>query len=402
MKIAVIGGGSVRTPKLLIGLLHEQELLNLSEVSLMDDDVERLELIGNLAEEMLSLSNKDCKFKITYCDDYISAVKGADFVISSIRVGKEDGRIKDERVPLKYGVIGQETTGPGGFAMALRNIPPIVKLARCIEVYAPNAWLISFTNPSGIITQAVASYCNVKVIGICDAPSQLQRNLKNVYNLPDDSTFIDYFGLNHLGWIKRVVVNQSDIMPKILANIERYVDSERCKFFTSDFIKGLGLIPNEYLYFYYYAYEAVERIRHSKITRGEMIKKINTELFSELRRSKGENALKVYYLYNKARHNSYMKIDTGEFDSNQSAEYVTLRKLANIDSTEEKNIIKSITSYDRKSGGYEVIALQVIKSLLDKKGNIITVLGKNEGSIPGLDAEDIVEVPAHISRAGRF
>lgn len=402
MKIAIIGGGGVRTPKLLIGLLHEQELLNLTEVSLMDNDTERLELIGYLAEKMLSISNKDCKFRITYCDNYRSAVTGAKFVISSIRAGKEDGRIKDERIPLKYGVLGQETIGPGGFAMALRNIPPIIELAHSIEVYAPDAWLINFTNPSGIITQAVVSYCNVKMIGICDEPLQLETNLKNIYNLPDDSTFIDYFGLNHLGWIKRVIVNQSDEMPKILVNIENYVNSsETCKVFTSDFIRELGLIPNNYLYFFYYNHEAVERIKHSKITRGEMLKKLNAELFSKLKESKERDILETYYLYDKARSNSYMKIDTGKFDSNKLAEYVTLRQLANISSAKEENVMKILTSYDRNKG-YSAVALKVIKNLLNEKGDVLTVLGKNEGTIPWLSAEDVIEVPAHISKAGRY
>jgi len=195
-KIAIIGAGSTYTPELIDGFIKRKNELPVTDFYLMDIDKRKLKIVGNFAKRMLDANDIKCKFVMT--EDLKTAVKDADFVLSQIRVGKLEARIKDEKIPLKYGLIGQETTGIGGFMKALRTIPVMMEIAENIENYSPDAWLINFSNPSGIIAEALLNNTKVKTIGLCNVPIVMKReamqrtpeNAKNVH--------IDYVGLNHL------------------------------------------------------------------------------------------------------------------------------------------------------------------------------------------------------------
>ena len=203
MKLLVIGAG-IRTPLLLHGLIKRQEALGLSEITLYDADPDRLHTMGAFARHVAAQGG--ARFTVTAEPDLATAAQGASFVFCAIRVGQERHRIADERVPLQYGVLGQETTGPGGFAMALRTIPVLLDYAKILEAEAPDAWFVNFTNPAGLITQALTQQTNLRVVGICDTPTAMRRSVAAFLGHQESDLLIDYAGLNHLGWIRRVLV----------------------------------------------------------------------------------------------------------------------------------------------------------------------------------------------------
>ncbi|WP_455550388.1 family 4 glycosyl hydrolase, partial [Candidatus Hakubella thermalkaliphila] len=164
----------------------------------------------------------------------------------------------DEKVPLRFGVLGQETTGPGGFAMAVRTIPKIWEVASFIHEVSPETWFINFTNPSGIVTQAILSHTPLKkVVGICDAPSSIHKIISHLLSKKEDEVHIDYFGINHFGWIKGVYVDGKDVLPAILELIKEIPDFERVTRFPPELLAIIKLLPNPYLYYYYFKEEAL-------------------------------------------------------------------------------------------------------------------------------------------------
>ena len=195
MKIAVIGGAGVRTPLLVSGLTGSD--LQIEEVALYDADEPRLAIIGGVAERMSAGA------RITRCRSVDQCVSGAAFVFTSIRVGGIEQRVRDEAAAQRHGIVGQETIGPAGFAMAARTIPPMVDYAREIAARAPEAWIVNFTNPVGMVTEAMRT-ASERVIGICDTPTELFEEVAHALGVPSDRCHFDYFGLNHLGWLREV------------------------------------------------------------------------------------------------------------------------------------------------------------------------------------------------------
>ena len=191
----------------------------------MDIDKRKLEIVGNLAKRMLNANGINCEFVMT--EDLKTAVKDADFVLAQVRVGKLDARIKDEKIPLKYNLIGQETTGIGGFMKALRTIPVMMDIAEYVENYSPDAWLINFSNPSGIIAEALLNNTNVKMIGLCNAPIIMKREAMQRVPEGTSNIRIDYVGLNHLSWITAIYCDGREILQDQL--LEKH-----------DFINGYG------------------------------------------------------------------------------------------------------------------------------------------------------------------
>src|SRR5690606_15629499 len=234
------------------------------------------------AQYLVSKNNNP--FKVSFTTDVREAVVGADFIYSAIRVGQEESRIKDERVSLKYGVLGQETTGPGGFAMALRTIPVMIEYTKIINELAPNAWLLNFTNPSGLLAQALNTYGHHdKVIGICDAHAGIKNSLCKFLNIPHTRLQADYFGLNHLGWVPSVLVDGEEKLPEILENYEKLSRIAHIfSFFDAELIRNVGMLPNEYLFYFYYHDKAVKNINESNETRGEQIVRLSRTLFASL------------------------------------------------------------------------------------------------------------------------
>ncbi len=275
--IVVMGGGSSYTPEIMEGLISRCEELSLKQVWLVDIPAgeEKLSIVGKLAQRMAEKAGNPFSVNLTL--DRREALKGANYVVTQIRVGGIQARIKDERVPLRHGVIGQETTGPGGFAKALRTIPALLDISREMAELAPEAWLINFTNPSGIVTEAVSRHSTVKVIGLCNIPVNTERWIQKEFEAKAEEVYIEFVGLNHLVWINRVFCRGEDKTPELIAKTE--AEGE----WPAGLIASLGAIPCGYHHYYYDGIKSLEKLleaeREGKPTRGEQIVKIEQELF---------------------------------------------------------------------------------------------------------------------------
>jgi 6-phospho-beta-glucosidase len=273
MKITIIGAAGVRTPLILRSIIARQDMLGLHELALMDIDGERLELIGALTYPIER--SPDTRFQILRTTDSREALKDADFVITTFRVGGMESRVIDERVPLNHGLLGQETTGAGGFAMGIRSIPVLLDYVNQMGELCPKAWLINFANPAGMLTEAVIRQSGWrKVVGICDGPASMQLVIAALLQTKPEDIYLDYCGLNHLGWMKRILINNRDLMPEILEYIKSTGNVPGLPF-DAEFITSLNMIPNEYLYYYYYSNQAVNNIINAGESRGEQIVNLN-------------------------------------------------------------------------------------------------------------------------------
>ena len=299
MKIAVIGGAGVRTPLLANGLAHSD--LPIDEIGLFDIDQPRLETIAALAR-----SYAPC---VRAFSDVRDCVTGASFVFLSIRAGGSEARARDEATVIALGAIGQETVGPAGFAMAMRNIPPAVEYARLIAGAAPRAWIVNFTNPVGIVTQAMTVAGSARTIGICDTPTELFENVAQALDLPSDRCAFDYFGLNHLGWLREVYVDGDRQLSRLWDDPARLSRIYRSPLFSPAFLRELRLLPTEYLYYYYSPREALRNIVAAGRTRGREIAALNEQLFRDLANA-GPAARTIYEAYLRTRSAGYMQIES--------------------------------------------------------------------------------------------
>lgn len=286
LKIAVIGGGSSYTPELIEGFIKRYKELPVKDLYLVDieEGKEKLEIVGSLAKRMVEKAGVDINIHLTL--DRREAIKDADFVTTQFRVGLLDARIRDEKIPLKYDVIGQETTGPGGFAKAQRTIPIILDICKDIEELAPNAWLINFTNPSGVITETVLKYTKVKAIGVCNVPIGMVYGLANLLGVDPKRIYIKFAGLNHLVWGTNVYLDGEDITEKLIGMYEsgRSLSMKNIPELPWDpeFIKSLGMYPCPYHRYFYLTDQMLEEQKKEAATvgtRGEVVKKLEKELF---------------------------------------------------------------------------------------------------------------------------
>ncbi|AJS58782.1 6-phospho-beta-glucosidase [Paenibacillus sp. IHBB 10380] len=283
LKIAVIGGGSSYTPELVEGFIRYYEELPVRELWLVDIEagLHKLNIVGNLAKRMVEKSGLPIEVHLT--TDRRQAIKGADFVSTQMRVGMLEARGHDESIPLKYGVIGQETTGPGGMMKALRTIPVLLDVCRDIEELAPNAWLLNFTNPAGMVTEAVLKYSNVRSIGLCNAPIGLIKQTSAKYNVPADRIYAEFVGLNHLHWITRIDVEGEDKLDEMLADTTSYsAKNVPAREWDPEFLKSLRALPSYYLKYFYMTDAMLEEQQESVKTAGnraEVVKRVEAELF---------------------------------------------------------------------------------------------------------------------------
>jgi alpha-galactosidase/6-phospho-beta-glucosidase family protein len=379
MKIAIIGAAGVRTPLIIRSIINRQDKLGLNELALMDIDGKRLELIGALTEDIENSGQN--KFNIRRTTDARSALQGADFVITTFRVGGIDSRITDERVPLDHGVLGQETTGAGGFAMGMRSIPVLLDYVKVIEDCCPNAWLINFANPAGMLTEAVLRFSGYnRVVGICDEPTSMLLIASAVLGARPEQVYLDYFGLNHLGWVRRIIFNDHDRLPELIELIKSQAGIPGLRF-EAGLVTSLGLIPNEYLYFYYYNKQAVNNILSAGESRGEQIARLNRQLFAQLKDSYANHDLRgmqaAYLTYQQERGETYMSRETGKNSDLTGINPTVLTTL--------------------KDEGYAGVALNLIEGLAGNEPVIQILNIANEGSITGMDELDVVEVPAMVS-----
>ncbi|MBL8130333.1 MAG: 6-phospho-beta-glucosidase, partial [Anaerolineae bacterium] len=319
MKLTIIGGGGVRTPRLIPSLVKRAERLGLSQLWLMDNDPRKLDLIGGLCRALAD----DASFEMHLTTDAREAVRGAQHVISAIRPGLEAGRARDERICFDHGVLGQETTGAAGFAMAMRSIPAILGYARLIEeVGAPGAWLYNFTNPAGLVAQALHDAGVQRVVGICDSANGAQHAVSRFLNVPLRRVHHTVYGLNHLSWSPSVRLDAEpdgtggeEVFPGLLFD-ERFVATTHMSMFAPGLREWQAAFLNEYLHYYYHRDEALAALIGKSETRGEETMRLTAELLDRMRFVRGDTdaSLKVYQEVMGQRSRTYMAHARGGAD----------------------------------------------------------------------------------------
>jgi len=364
MKIAVIGGGGVRTPLLVNGLAHSD--LPIDELALYDVDQARLSIVAPLAASYAA--------SVRAYADVRDCVSGASFVFLSIRVGGIAARTRDEAIAGAHDTVGQETVGPGGFAMAVRTIPHAVEYARLIAQQAPRAWVINFTNPVGIVTQAMTMATGARVIGICDTPTELFEDVAHVLGLDSSRCQFDYFGLNHLGWLREMFCDGEPQLSRLWQDPALLARVYRAPIFEPAFLQTLRLLPTEYLYYYYSPRAAIDNVRKAGQTRADAIATLNDRLFRDLA-GDGADRRRVYEEYMRARSAGYMQIESG------ASQPIAPQPSA------------ALTGYDK-------IALSVVRAIHFNASAIIPLNVANHRTLPELEDHDVVEVPCVVNANG--
>lgn len=287
LKVVTIGGGSSYTPELIDGFIKRYAELPVTDYYLLDieEGKEKLEIVGRLAQRMVQQAGVPMNIHLTL--DREEALKDADFVTTQLRVGFLEARITDERIPLKYGVLGQETTGPGGFMKAQRTIPVLLDICRDMEKWCPNAWLINFTNPAGIVTEAITRHSNIKTIGICSGANSMMMDIAKAYDVEKSAVDTRIIGLNHLIFADRIAIHGEDKTDDFINKLAQGSASNSLKNipdigFTARFAQALHMYPISYLKYFFLNREMVETAQQdaaTKGTRGEQTREIEKRLF---------------------------------------------------------------------------------------------------------------------------
>ncbi|WP_018247644.1 6-phospho-beta-glucosidase [Orenia marismortui] len=286
LKLTVIGGGSSYTPEIIEGLIKRYDEFPVKDLYLVDikQGQWKLEIVGGLAKRIVQEAGVDIRVHLTL--NRKEAIKDADFIITQFRVGQLDARIRDEKIPLKYNCLGQETTGAGGMAKALRTIPVILDICKDIEELASNAWLINFTNPSGIITETVKKYTEIKCIGLCNVPVVMHNVSADILGLSRDDIYLDIVGLNHLVWGRDVIYQGESKIDDIIEGLisERKITVKNISDFPweKDLIQSLKMLPCPYHKYYYNTAKILEAeliASKNEGTRGEVVKELEDFLF---------------------------------------------------------------------------------------------------------------------------
>lgn len=287
LKVVTIGGGSSYTPELIDGFIKRYAELPVTDYYLLDieEGKEKLEIVGKLAQRMVQQAGVPMNIHLTL--DREEALKDADFVTTQLRVGFLEARITDERIPLKYGVLGQETTGPGGFMKAQRTIPVLLDICRDMEKWCPNAWLINFTNPAGIVTEAITRHSNIKTIGICSGANSMMMDIAKAYGVEKSAVDTRIIGLNHLIFADRIAIHGEDKTDDFINKLAEGSANNSLKnipdiSFTARFAQALHMYPISYLKYFFLNREMVETAQQdaaTKGTRGEQTREIEKRLF---------------------------------------------------------------------------------------------------------------------------
>jgi 6-phospho-beta-glucosidase len=378
MKLTIIGGGSVRSPLFAASAFRRAQRAGLEELCLMDIDAARLKIITGLCRQLGSIAGSPVR--ITHTTDPEEAFDGASYIVTTIRVGNEAGRVHDERIALNEGVLGQETTGPGGFAMAMRSIPAILEYAQLAEKLCPEAWIFNFTNPAGLVTQALHKCGFRRALGICDSANAAQHDTAAWLNVSANTLRTEVFGLNHLSWTKRIWYKDRDLLPALLTD-PLYCASSSIKIFDPELLQMFGLHLNEYLYYYYYPDQALAEIKQGKETRGEEVYRLNQQLFEllsriDIKRSPQE-ALAAYFSYEKRRSITYMQFANPNGPSPQEADQMKF----------------DIDLLSPEGGeGYAGVSLDLITAIARGETYFTALNVPNAGAIPGIEAQDVVEI----------
>lgn len=378
-KLTIIGGGSVRAPFFAHSLARRAAALNISTLCLYDVDPEKLRMIGTLAKYAAQKVNPG--LTVTLENDLDTAITGTDYFVTTIRVGGDESRVADEEIAVENNVLGQETTGVGGFFMAARSIPVLTDYCKRIAQLAPNAWIFNFTNPSGLVTQALRSQGFNRVIGICDTPSSTKLRIAQAMGYNNDDFYMEWFGLNHLSWARNARYNGQDVLQDILQTPGITQQVGELGMFDEDLLRLIGHIPNEYLYYYYYRDKAAANIKASGTTRGTNILANNREMLAQLATMDLEAdpaaGLAVYLSHMYKREASYMQIET---------------------SKKVMHVPDELVMPDGE--GYAGIAMDFADAVESGTEKYVVLSVPNRGSIAGLDDDDVVEITCTVSKDG--
>jgi 6-phospho-beta-glucosidase len=286
-------------------------------------------------------------------------------------------RVLDERLPLAHGLLGQETTGAGGFAMAMRTLPVLLNVIERMRRLCPQAWLVNFANPSGLLAEAARRAGWVRSLGICDAPSTMHHLAARLLDVPAGEVYLDYFGLNHLGWVRRVLHRGEDYLPTFLSMI-RAAGGFPGLPFEPDLLHELGMLPNEYLKYYYFTRQTVEALQAVPRTRGEFLLELNEEARRDLADllARGETQATV------ERYRAYLR----------------RRGETRLEGTEESTALPS--GMEEDGGGYADVALDVIEALSGGGQRVLIVNTPGQGAVDGMAPEDVVEIPVLVRADG--
>lgn len=382
MKLTVIGGCGSRSLMLAKSLAQQAKELHITEVVFMDTDVKRVQIFGSMVKE--AFLRIEPSVRLTCTVDEREAVAGADFIITTIRAGKEDSRITDERIALKHGVIGQETTGAGGFGMALRSIPILLHYCKLIRIHAnADVMVFNFTNPAGLVTQALRDAGYDFIYGICDAPSGFLRQVASLYDLDAGGLEVELFGLNHLSYFTSVKKDGAELLPLILKNKNLYEKTDM-RYFEPELAAHMGCLLNEYLYYFYYREKAIENIHQTGETRGERIRRINEQMLQELEKYDADTdfdkMLEIYSNYTYQRESNYMEGETSVARNGECIPHFDL--------------------YTSDEGGYAGVALALMRAKITGRAGEMILCMPNQGTVSWLDEGDVIEVSCHISGKG--
>src|SRR5438067_1637369 len=343
LKIGVIGAGSTYTPELVEGFLQHVESIPLAELVLMDIDEEKLSIVGGLAQRMVQRAGSSIDVRLT--TNRTEAIAGSAFVLTQMRIGRLQARRKDELIPRRLGYIGQETTGPGGFAKALRTIPVILDIAHQMEEHAPGATMINFTNPAGLITEAVLNHSRVNAIGLCNGPIGTRKAILKALGADDRDVSMRYFGLNHLSFAADIVHRGRDVTDAVIEALARETDET-----GAAISRGLRMVPSSYLQYFYRTPEKVEQQRREEKSRAEEVMEIEAQL------------LEMY---------------------------------------QDPNLAEKPAILEKRGGAwYSTVATTLIASMVSNAGDVHIVNTRNDGALPDLPPQCAVEVPAVIDARG--
>ncbi|MDO5700673.1 MAG: 6-phospho-beta-glucosidase [Bowdeniella nasicola] len=374
--LAIIGGGGFRVPLIVHALATSP--LRLQRLTLMDEDPDRLHTMREVVSRQLHEADLHLDLRVTA--DLAEAVRGADVIFVAVRVSGTQGRVSDELLALEHGLLGQETVGVGGMAYALRTIPVARRIAATIAQENPGAWTINFTNPAGVITQAMRESLGRRVVGICDTPIGLLRRARRALGVhPGEDVDFDYLGLNHLGWLRSLSVAGTDLLPDLLADEQRLAGLEEAELMGTRWIQRLGALPNEYLYYYYRHREARAAIT-ARQTRGQFLHAQQADFYRT-----AATSTDPYTLWDRTRAErdaSYMAEARAEDDRfGRDAEEIA-------------------------QGGYQDVALAAMYALLhDAPARMILNVGNTDtpdGSpvIAGLSEDAVIEVGCTVDADG--
>lgn len=380
MKITVIGGGGVRSMFLAKSIAQKAERLHIDALCFMDNNEQKLRIYGGMASHVAKLLCPEMKFNLT--TDAVEAVTDADYVITTIRVGEDDMRAKDERIALNKGVLGQETTGAAGFSFAMRSVPALAEYCELIKKYSKkNVKVFNFTNPAGVVSQTLRDMGYDFTYGICDAPSGMLRSFALLYNENPNNISGEVYGLNHLSYFKSITLNGKEIMNELIENDDAYKNSDM-RYFSKELLRDRKAVLNEYLYYFYYREQAVENILKADKTRGEQIRDINKNMTEELSKMDVENdfegCMAVFNKWYGMREGSYMASETGV----------------------KRTTPWKFNIYEEDDGGYAGVALKFIETAQSGKTGTMIMCIPNENAIDGLEADDVVEVTCDVSADG--